>query len=166
VKDKNTMTSIKHTTILILHNVRSAHNVGSIFRTADAAGVTKIYLTGYTPTPTDRLGRKQNNIAKTALGAEKTISWEYSTSTKPIIAKLKKDGFIILGVEQSLQSCDYKSVSKKGSLALVFGNEVRGLSKALLQRLDGCIFIPMLGTKESLNVSVAVGIVLFRVRNI
>ncbi len=147
---------------VLLHNVRSAHNVGSIFRTADAAGVSRIYLSGYTPTPTDRFERVQKDIAKTALGAEKTVPWEYHKTPK-MIASLKRLGWNIVGVEQDGRSRDYRSYSLKQPTLFIFGNEVKGLSRSLRNSCDELIAIPMRGKKESLNVSVAAGIILFSV---
>src|SRR3989344_2589585 len=95
---------------VLLHNIRSTHNVGSIFRTADAAGVTKFYLSGYTPLPTDKFGRPRKDIAKVALGAEKTIAWEYMADPRKIIQKLKKENYQIIGIEQAENSVDYKKV--------------------------------------------------------
>jgi len=152
---------MKKTVAVLLHNVRSAHNVGSIFRTADAAGVAHIYLSGYTPKPLDRFGRAQKEIAKTALGAEAFISWQYHTSPNTLIMKLKKEGWRIVGVEQDARARDYRSFKTKELTFFVFGNEVRGLSKSVRGLCDELIEIPMHGKKESLNVSVAVGIILF-----
>lgn len=148
---------------VLLHNIRSTHNVGSIFRTADAAGVSRVYLTGYTPTPTDRFGRVQKDIAKTALGAEKFLPWEHRVSPARLISKLKKEGWEVVGVEQDARARDYRTFRVKGKTMLVFGNEVTGISKDIRKRCDSLIEIPMHGKKESLNVSVAAGIVLFAV---
>ncbi len=148
--------------VAILYDIRSTHNVGSIFRTADAAGVSKIYLTGYTPTPTDRFGRVQKDIAKTALGAEKSVPWEQVKSPSALITRLKKEGFHIVGVEQAKNAIDYRRVRLKANTAVVFGNEVTGIPSALLKKCDVLAEIPMRGKKESLNVSVAAGIALFR----
>jgi tRNA G18 (ribose-2'-O)-methylase SpoU len=145
----------------MLHNIRSSHNVGSIFRTADAAGVLHVYLTGYTPTPRDRFGRERQDIAKTALGAEKSVSWSWHKSATNLIAHLKKDGYVIVGVEQDPHAHDYTHYTAPGKSVFVFGNEVRGLSRAMRGACDTIIEIPQRGTKESLNVSVAAGIVLF-----
>jgi len=149
--------------VVVLHNIRSAYNVGSIFRTADAAGVSKIYLTGYTPTPTDRFGRPQKEIAKTALGAENDIEWEYYKNIRKIIEKLRKGNYKIIGVEQDERACNYRTLQLSGNTAFVFGNEVRGLSWRARAHCDELIEIPMRGKKESLNVSVAVGVILFSV---
>ena len=99
---------------VLLHNVRSTHNVGSIFRTADAAGVSRIYLTGYTPMPTDRFGRARKDIAKTALGAERFLPWEHHASASRLMSKLKKEGWHIVGVEQDARARDYRAFSAKG----------------------------------------------------
>ena len=161
---------------VLLHNIRSAHNVGSIFRTADAAGVVKIYLSGYTPTPADRFGRAQKEIAKTALGAEEFLAWEYRKSTMPLISKLKKEGWTVVGVEQDTRAKNYRHIRANRPTVFVFGNEVNGLSAALRKKCDALIEIPMHGAmvrhahhprhsgrgKESLNVSVAAGIILFK----
>ena len=156
---------------ILLHNIRSAHNVGSIFRTAESVGASKIYLSGYTPAPTDRFGRVEKKIEKTALGAEKMLLWEQKTSPYGIIAKLKREGWAIVGVEQDKRAIDYRKFSAGGGSSsggklkkptlLIFGNEVRGISPALRAKCDTLIEIPMHGKKESLNVSVAVGIILF-----
>ncbi len=146
---------------VLLHNIRSTHNVGSIFRTADAAGVCRLYLSGYTPTPIDRFGRTQKDIAKTALGAEKYIPWEHHTSSSRLILKLKKEGWNIVGVEQDVRARDYRTFKIKKKTVFVFGNEVLGISKDLRKKCDAIIEISMRGKKESLNVSVAAGIILF-----
>ncbi|MBI4117978.1 MAG: TrmH family RNA methyltransferase [Parcubacteria group bacterium] len=151
--------------VVILHNVRSAHNVGAIFRTADAAGVGKIYLTGYTPTPTDRFGRTQSKIAKTALGAE-ALSWEAVKNITRVLTRLKEEGYFIVAIEQAPRSIDYKKIHPKKKTAFVLGNEVRGLSKAILDSADVTAEIPVRGTKESLNVAVAGGVALFRILNV
>lgn len=148
---------------VLLHNIRSTHNVGSVFRTADAAGVSRVYLTGYTPTPTDRFGRARKDIAKTALGAEQFLPWEHYASPSRLISKLKKGGWYIVGVEQDTQARDYRRFKLKGKTLFILGNEVAGISKDIRKRCDSLIEIPMHGRKESLNVSVAAGIILFHV---
>jgi tRNA G18 (ribose-2'-O)-methylase SpoU len=147
---------------VILHNIRSVHNVGSIFRTADAAGIAKIYLTGYTPTPVDRFGRKRNAFTKVSLGAEKTVPFEYRTNAGALIRELRKNSVFCVAVEQSPHSINYRKIPRKQRIAFIFGNEVRGLSPSILKRCDRIAEIPMHGKKESLNVSVVAGIVLFR----
>lgn len=146
---------------VLLHNVRSAHNVGSIFRTADASGVRRIFLTGYTPAPVDRFGRPHSEIAKTALGAEKVIAWQHEKKSLPLIMRLKKEGWRIVGVEQDARATDYRTFRVHKRTIFVLGNEVRGLSPTLREACDALIEIPMRGTKESLNVAVAAGVVLF-----
>src|SRR3989344_3158953 len=130
---------------VLLHNVRSAHNVGSIFRTADAAGVSKIYLSGYTPRPTDRFGRVNKEIAKTALGAERFISWERVASFNALALKLKRGGRKIVGVEQDAHSLDYRKLRLKGPALFIFGNEVRGIPRRVRAECDTLIEIPMRG---------------------
>jgi len=144
--------------IIILDNIRSVYNVGSIFRTSDALGVDKIYLCGCTPTPTDRFGRARKDLAKVALGAEKDIAWEYVKVTKDIIKKLKKEKFQIIAVEQDKKSINFKKVVAKYPVAIVMGNEVGGIDKKTLGLCDLIAEIPMVGNKESLNVSVSFGI--------
>lgn len=146
--------------IVILHNIRSTHNVGSIFRTADAAGVSKVYLTGYTPAPVDRFGRAQKDIAKTALGAQDYVPWEQGT-IQAVLKKLKKEGVVIAAVEQDQQAVSLTEYIVPARVAFIFGNEVRGVSTQLRAQSDAIIEIPMHGKKESLNVSVTAGIVLF-----
>ena len=147
---------------VLLHNIRSTHNVGSIFRTADAAGISRVYLTGYTPTPTDRFGRVRKDIAKTALGAEKFLPWEHHVSASRLITKLKKEGWSIVGVEQDARARDYRAFKPKGNTVFILGNEVLGISKDVRKKCDALIEIPMRGKKESLNVSVAAGIILYK----
>ncbi len=146
---------------VLLHNIRSAHNVGSIFRSADGAGITEIILSGYTPAPLDRFGRPQKDIAKTALGAEKSISWTYVKTPLSTIRRKKQEGMQVVGVEQDVRSVDYRTHSFDAPTLFLFGNEVRGLSKSLRDACDVLVEIPMHGKKESLNVSVAAGVVLF-----
>ncbi|MFA6006580.1 MAG: RNA methyltransferase [Candidatus Paceibacterota bacterium] len=152
--------------ILILHNIRSVYNVGAIFRTADAAGVSKIYLTGYTPSPLDRFGSIRKDITKTALGAEKSVSWEQHPSLSYAIAQLREECFNIVALEQAENSVDYKTFKSSGKTALIIGEERFGITQDILDQCDSIIEIPMKGKKESLNVSVATGIALFRILNI
>ena len=149
--------------VVVLDNIRSVYNVGSIFRTSDALGINKIYLCGTTPTPIDRFGRARKDLAKVALGAEKDILWEYYTDTKEIIKKIKKEGFQIIAVEQDKKSVDFKKIKVKYPVAIVMGNEVEGIDKKTLILSDVIAEIPMLGNKESLNVSVSFGIVGYQI---
>ncbi len=151
---------------VILPNIRSAYNVGSIFRTADACDVSKIYLTGYTPCPEDKFKRPNKEISKTALGAEKSVSWEYLPEILLLLTHLKEEGFEIVAIEQSPNSVDYKEVKVKNKTAFLFGNEVLGVSEEILSMCDVVAEIPMRGEKESLNVSVSVGVALFRMLDI
>ena len=151
--------------IVILHNIRSTHNVGSIFRTADALGVEKIYLCGITPDPVDKLGRPRTDVIKASLGAEKTIPWEHvgtsirSTATVSLIRKVKREGYTIVSLEQDKKSIPLSSFKKtKQKIALIVGNEVGGVPSSILSHSDTIIEIPMRGMKESLNVPVAFGI--------
>jgi tRNA G18 (ribose-2'-O)-methylase SpoU len=141
--------------VAIVHNVRSLHNVGSIFRTADAVGIDKIYLTGYTGTPPRR------EIAKVSLGAEKYLSWEKHIRIDKVITQLKKDGFLVVALEQSKKAVSLTKFKPCFPLAIIVGNEVRGLTPQVLALADKVVEIPMLGKKESLNVGVAFGIAAF-----
>lgn len=156
--------TMKREVRIILDNVRSTYNVGSIFRTADAAGVTSISLCGVTPAPIDRFGRKRKDVAKVALGAEETVSWESFKETEGAIEKSRKDGFQIIAVEQSDSSTSLTKFRPQGRVCYLFGTETIGLSEELIKLCDAVVEIPMYGDKESLNVSVAVGIVLFNTR--
>jgi len=151
---------------LLLHNIRSAENVGAIFRTADAAGISFIFLSGYTPAPIDRFARPRKDIAKAALGAEKTIPSKHFKNINSVLKKLKKENITLVALEQSEKAIDYKKIKPKNSFCLILGNEVKGLSKNILEKVDLIAQIPMRGRKESLNVSVAAGIALFRLLNI
>jgi 23S rRNA (guanosine2251-2'-O)-methyltransferase len=159
---------MKKEIIILLDNIRSTHNVGSVFRTADALGVGKIVLGGTTPAPTDQFGRERKDIAKVALGAEKSIIWEYCAEVLPLIKKFKKVGYQIIAIEQAKNSVDYKKIklAKDAKVVFVLGAEVEGVSKSILKIADIVAEIPMLGTKESLNVSVSFGVALFRILNI
>ncbi len=152
---------------VLLHNIRSAHNVGSMFRTSDAIGVARIYLTGYTPLPLDKFRRPVKEIVKTALGAEQSIPWEQTKSVATLVKKLKAGGFTVVAIEQDARAIDYKTYGRPPSVVsekvlILVGNEVRGLSMAMKKHADTIVEIPMLGKKESLNVAVAYGIAMFR----
>jgi len=154
------------TCILILENLRSVENTASIFRTAEGFGVSKIILTGTTPAPLDRFGRKRQDFAKVSLGAEKMIEWEYveSKNLQFSIYNLQKRGFKILALEQTPDAVElnkFDKVNKLNKFALIVGNETEGISKETLDISDVIMEIPMKGKKESLNVSVSTGIALF-----
>jgi tRNA G18 (ribose-2'-O)-methylase SpoU len=146
---------------IILENIRSAHNVGAVFRTADGAGVSKIFLVGYTPTPIDRFGREQPEIKKTSLGASAEIEWEQVEKTTNIIPVLQAEDFSVVAVEQSPDSVSIKDFFVPKKVAYVFGNEVTGVDAETLEQCDTVIDLPMLGMKESLNVSTTAGIVMY-----
>ena len=148
---------------VILHDIRSSENVGSIFRTADAAGVSRIYLTGYTPAPEDRFKRKNTKLSKAALGAEETVPWEHADILE-LISRLKKEGITVVAVEQAPRAHPYTDAPAGGAIAFILGNEVDGVPQDILDACDEIVEIPMHGKKESLNVSVAAGIILFNTR--
>ncbi|HLF52116.1 RNA methyltransferase [Flavobacterium sp.] len=143
--------------IIILDDIRSLHNIGSVFRTADAFLIEKIYLCGITATPPNK------EIHKTALGATETVAWEHHKDVLEVIENLQKDKVTVLAIEQVqsavlLQDFEVDTTKK---YALVFGNEVFGVSQKAVELCDGCIEIPQLGTKHSLNISVSAGIVIW-----
>ena len=161
---KNSKTEKVFERSILLDNIRSVHNVGSIFRTAETIGIDKIYCCGTTPTPVDRFGRNREDFAKVALGAENVISWSYEPSSESFLKSLKKNKkLIIISLEQDEESVDYKKIKINSDCLIILGNEVEGVSKKLLKLSDIIAEIPMLGKKESLNVSVAAGVSLFRI---
>ncbi len=151
--------------IAVLDNLRSVYNVGSIFRTANAVGIEKIILTGTTPTPVDKKGERRKDFAKVALGAEETVSWEYQEETVETLKILRQNDFYVIAFEQDEKSMDYKEVSVEGkeNIAFVIGPEVTGITEEVLALCDVIAEIPMLGTKESLNVTIAFGIGVYRI---
>ncbi len=142
--------------IVICDSIRSLHNVGSVFRTADGAGIDKIYLCGITGHPD--VPKAERKISKVALGAQDFIEWEYVKQSWRLADKLKKEGYQIISLEQTPKSISYTKFKPKFPLALIIGNEGKGVKKSLLKRSDYVIDIPMRGQKKSLNVSVALGI--------
>jgi tRNA G18 (ribose-2'-O)-methylase SpoU len=145
--------------VIITDNIRSAQNIGSIFRTCDALGYQKIYLCGISATPPNK------EIAKTALGATETVSWEYIADVNELIIKLKEVGYVICSIEQTTDSVmlqDFKP-NFEDNYAFVLGNEVDGVSNEIVLKSDICLEIPQFGSKKSFNVSVAAGIVLWDV---
>jgi tRNA G18 (ribose-2'-O)-methylase SpoU len=140
-------------------------NVGAIFRTAECAGVSKIFITGYTPSPKDRFGRVRKDMAKSALGAENLISWE-KREINELLTDLEKNGIEIISIEQNKNSIDYKKYKTSKSTAFILGNEVEGIPKEILNTSDKIIEVYVKGRKESLNVSTTLGIVLFRILDI
>lgn len=141
--------------VLILPNIRSGHNVGAMFRTADGAGADKLYLCGYTPHP------PHTQVDKVSLGAEKWVPWEYAKQAGRLIKKLKAEGCQIVALEETPKSGTIYKWSPKFPLALIVGNEKTGVSKSLLKLCDKAVHLPMKGKKNSLNVSVAAGIAMY-----
>lgn len=149
--------SEKTPVVVVLDNIRSMHNVGSVFRTADAFLIQGIYLCGYTPQPPHR------DIHKTALGATETVDWRYFATTVEAVGTLKEEGFSVFAVEQTEGSVPLQEFSAglAGPVAVVFGNEVEGVGEEALALCDGSVEIPQWGMKHSLNISIAAGIVLW-----
>jgi tRNA G18 (ribose-2'-O)-methylase SpoU len=151
--------STKTPVIAVLENIRSAYNVGSVFRTADAFLLQAIYITGYTCTPPHK------EIKKTALGAEESVDWKHFTNAQEAITELKNNGYKVYAIEQALNSqqlqlMDFNSNEK---IAVIFGNEVTGVEQTTIEQCDGCIEIPQLGMKHSLNIATAAGVVLWEI---
>ena len=143
--------------IIILDNIRSLNNIGSVFRTADAFLIQKIYLCGITATPPHK------DIQKTALGATDSVAWEYVESTEDLVKKLQKEGVFIASIEQAEDSIELNEFETKPNTtyALIFGNEVKGVQQSVVSASDAVIEIPQFGTKHSLNISVSAGVVLW-----
>ncbi len=143
--------------VIVLDNVRSMNNIGSVFRTSDALLIEAVYLCGITATPPHR------DLHKTALGAEDAVHWEYFEDTQSAVEKLRENGFKIYSVEQAEHSISLEkfSVESDTKYALIFGNEVKGVQQKIVDLSDGCIEIPQFGTKHSFNISVSCGIVLW-----
>ena len=143
--------------VVVMDNIRSMHNVGSVFRTADAFLLRSIYLCGYTPRPPHR------DIHKTALGATETVDWHYFPTTLQAVGVLKGEGYRIYAAEQAEGSLalNHLEIPAGEKLAVIFGNEVEGVSSEVIEQCDGCLEIPQWGMKHSLNISVAAGIVLW-----
>jgi len=143
--------------VVVLDNVRSLHNVGSVFRTGDAFLIEAVYLCGITSTP------PHAEIHKTALGAENTVDWAYFEDTHEAVNQLKKDGFNVLAIEQAIGSTllPELDLDKEKKYAVILGNEVKGVQQSVVDQCDGCIEIPQYGTKHSLNVSVTSGIIIW-----
>lgn len=149
--------SEKNPIIVVLENVRSGYNVGSVFRTADAFLLEAIYICGYSPYPPHK------EIKKTALGAEDTVSWKHFKTAAEAIGELKKKGYRVFAAEQAIGSLELQDVNfaVNEKLAVVFGNEVTGVEQSTIALCDGCIEIPQLGMKHSLNIATAAGVVLW-----
>jgi 23S rRNA (guanosine2251-2'-O)-methyltransferase len=154
------MSTRKKEIYLILQNIRSLFNIGSMFRSADAFAVKKIFLCGYSAYPIDKQITK---IAKTALGAEKTVPFEHCWQTATLIKNLKKQKINIVALELTKDAVPLNKFKPKFPLAIIVGNEVTGITKAILKQVDKIVFIPMQGAKESLNVAIATSIALHEV---
>jgi len=158
--------------IVIAHNLRSAHNVGSLLRTAEGFGVERVFLTGYTPYPLsardDRLPhlaqKLDKQIAKTALGAEKLISWQHEEAITVVLSELKGRDFMVLALEQTAASTALPDFKPPGKLALIIGREVEGIEPEVLAYADQVVEIPMFGHKESFNVVQAAAVALYHLR--
>lgn len=144
--------------VLILPNIRSAHNVGAMFRTADAVGVDKIYLTGHTPCP------PHPRLDKVSLGAEKWMPWEYSKQPGRVLKQLKQAGYKIVALEQTKKSVNIYKWKPRFPLVLVVGNEKTGVPKSILRYCNAIVELPMLGKKKSLNVSIAAGVAMYQIK--
>jgi 23S rRNA (guanosine2251-2'-O)-methyltransferase len=149
--------SSKTPVIAVLENIRSAYNVGSVFRTADAFLLEAVYITGYTATPPHK------EIKKTALGAEESVTWKHFANANEAIADLKANGYKIYAIEQTVDSLKLQEINfePNENIAVIFGNEVSGVEQETILQCDGCIEIPQLGMKHSLNIATAAGIVLW-----
>lgn len=143
--------------VVILDNIRSLNNIGSVFRTSDAFLIEKIFLCGITATPPNK------DIHKTALGATDSVSWEYHKDTSDVVKKLKKNDYKIISIEQAEQATMLQDFKTENNIkyAIIFGNEVKGVRQEIVDLSDYCIEIPQFGTKHSLNISVSAGIVLW-----
>ncbi|MDD5396725.1 MAG: TrmH family RNA methyltransferase [Candidatus Moranbacteria bacterium] len=150
---------------LILHDIRSAHNVGAVFRSADGAGVSKIFLTGYTPVPAKSdcicKTKAEKMLEKTALGAEQSVAWERFENLALLIETLQKENCTIIALEKTADATEIGKYEPSFPAALILGNEVEGVTEDVLKKCDAIISIPMRGKKESLNVSVAAGIAMY-----
>lgn len=162
----------KREIVLIAHNIRSAHNAGSLLRTADGLDLAEVYLTGYTPYPAGpadtrlpHLSRKiEHQINKTALGAQKSVKWFHEDKIDELVRRLKKHGFLIAALEQTPRSLKLHDFEPASKIALIVGSEVGGLDKETLALADKHLEIPMLGKKESFNVAAAAAMALYRLR--
>ena len=148
---------------VILYDIRSHYNVGAIFRTSDAVGVSKIYLSGLTPAPIDRFGRAVPEIHKTALGAEESVTWEKIEDCDALIKRLQNEGVTVVAVEQSSHSVTLYDFVPPADVAYILGSETDGIPQHVLDLVDVILELPMKGMKESLNVSVTAGVVLYHI---
>lgn len=158
--------------VLVVHNVRSAHNVGSILRTADGFAVEEVFFTGYTPYPkmtNDKrlphvIDRAEKQIGKTALGADKTVKWRHYDNVAKLLTHLNKSGFMLVALEQTAKAISLPEFRPPGSVALIVGSEIGGIDEKLIELADTSVEIPMSGKKESFNVSVAAAVAIYHLR--
>lgn len=158
--------------VIILHDIRSTHNVGSILRTADGFGISKVYITGYTPYPITKddarlphiANKLQASITKTSLGAENTVSWQGGQDLGRVIVDLKSSGYTIYALEQAKNAINLSDLKPEDKVAFIVGTETTGLDKTTLKQVDKIVEIPMLGSKESFNVAVAAAICMYHLR--
>lgn len=158
--------------VLVVQNVRSAHNVGSLLRTADGLGIEKVYFCGFTPYPETKIDKRLPHVAKragqqikkTSLGAEASVTWQHRESVFDLLSELKSEKFITAALEQSSASIMLPKYTPAGDIALIVGSEASGLDQKVLDAVDVSLEIPMLGAKESFNVAVAAGMALYHLR--
>lgn len=151
--------------VLVIHNVRSSHNVGSLIRTADGVGVEEVILSGYTPGPYDRFKRPNKELIKTALGAHESVPVRHTDSIVEEMMRYKQEGWTIVACESGIQGMPYTAIPPCAAYVCIVGNEVEGLDEGVTQVADVVAEIPMNGTKESLNVAVAGAVLLFQLRD-
>jgi tRNA G18 (ribose-2'-O)-methylase SpoU len=164
---------MKHV-VLIAHDIRSAHNIGSLMRTAEGLGINKMIISGYSPYPLIKndarlphLAKKiSDRIHKTSLGAEANLDWEYKQDINPVISELKSQGYVVAALEQAAESKNLAAYKPGTKTALIVGNEISGVSKAILDQCDEILEIPMAGKKESFNVAAAAAMALYHIVNI
>ena len=158
--------------VLIAHNLRSTHNVGSLLRTAEGLGVTRVFLTGYTPYPLQERDSRlphiahklDKQIAKTALGAEKQVDWQHGEPIEAIVTQLRKQGFVVAALEQTSSSIKLPEYTPPKKIVIILGREVEGLEAEVLALCDLALEIPMFGAKESFNVVQAAAMALYHLR--
>lgn len=155
-KKQSSLQGTKLPIVVIAEDIRSLHNVGSIFRTSDGASISKLYLTGYTPTP------PRPEIEKAALGSTESVEWEYVFDSAELVHNLKIQGYTIVALEQTDKSVSYREAEFSFPICLVIGNEKEGVSQKVIDLADMVVDLPMLGSKQSLNVSVAYGIMIYQ----
>lgn len=147
---------------LVIHNIRSAHNVGAMLRTAEAIGIDDVVISGFSAGPIDRFGRENPKVTKAAVGAHNLVSWTQAPDILEYLQEQQKLGRTIVSVEQDSRSVDYKAYQPTGDMVIIMGNEVTGVDQEILDLSDIILELPMTGEKESLNVTTSCGIILYR----